>query len=162
VKAPGALGRPQALGVEALGDLGGRAPGGGEFRSALPEPGVVAQLGQAGDGAGDAARGAVAAGPGDLDVGLLADADHGDPHVLDQVPEQLLAVRVSCRRRVPHGRQAGRERPDLLPLGGGQGTGPGGEVTVVFCLSIRYQESLQTLTQPQVGLHRSQCPGQAT
>ena len=45
--------------------------------------------------------------------------------------QQLLAVRVRRGRRFPDGRQVGRERPDLLPLGGGQGTGPGSEVAVV-------------------------------
>ena len=52
----GPLGRPQALGVEGVGDLRGRAPGGEQFFGALAEPGEVAQLGQGRDRAGDAAR----------------------------------------------------------------------------------------------------------
>ena len=128
----GALGRPQSLGVEALGDLGGGASGSGQFLGTLPELREVAQLGQGRDRPGDAACRAVPAGPGDLDVYLLAGPEHGDADPFDEVPDQLLAVGVGGGGGVPDGGQVGGQRPDLVTFDGGERAGAGGGEPVVF------------------------------
>src|SRR5205807_2587255 len=70
-----ALGRPEPLGVELPGDLREGAPGPGQFAGPGGEPGVVAELGQAGHRAGDLRAGTVAVRPDDLHIDLLASAD---------------------------------------------------------------------------------------
>ena len=77
----------------------------GQFGGALAEQREVAQLGQGRDRPGDAACRAVPAGPGDLHVHLLAGPGHGDADLLDQVPDQLLAVGVGGGGGVPDGGQ---------------------------------------------------------
>ncbi len=92
----GPLGRPESLGVEDIGDLAISAARGGELGDAGEEGGVIRQLVQAGDGADGLPGGLVPAGPGDGDVGQLAVAHDADGDVLDQDPQQLLAVGL-CR-----------------------------------------------------------------
>ena len=94
--------------------------------------GVVAELGQAGDRAGDLPAGVVPARPGDLHVYLLAGAEHGDADLLDQVPDQLLAVSVSGGGGIPHRGQVGGQGAGLLAFGGGQRPGAGGAEAVVL------------------------------
>jgi hypothetical protein len=88
----GALGRTQALGIEAVGDGAGAAAGGGQSGDQLQQPWVIGELVQVGDGADGLAAGGVAAGPGDGDVDEFAAADHGDGDVVDHGAQEFLAV----------------------------------------------------------------------
>jgi hypothetical protein len=127
-----ALGRAESLGIEAPGDLRESASGPGQFTRPGGQLRVVAELGQAGHGAGDLRGGAVPAGPGDLHVDLLAGPGHGDADLLDQVADELLAVGVGGGGSVPDRGQVGGQRPDLVAFGGGQRPGAGGGEPVVL------------------------------
>jgi hypothetical protein len=119
----GALGRPVPFGVQRAGDLRAVAPGAGEFRDAGAEGGVVRELVQAADGPDGLPAGAVPAGPGDVHVHDLAAALDGHGHVLDQDPQQFLAVGRGGRRRGPHCREVGGQGPDRVAFGVGQDGG---------------------------------------
>ena len=101
-----------------------RGPG-GELR-------VVAELGQAGHWPGDLRGGAVPARPGDLHVHLLASPGHRDADLLNQVADQLLAVRIGRGGSVPDRGQVSGQGPDLVAFGGGQRPGAGGGEPVVL------------------------------
>ena len=108
-----ALGRAEALGVELVGDLREGQPGICQFAGPLGELGVVAELGQAGHRAADLRGRAVPARPYHLDVHLLAGAEHRDADLLDQMPDQLLAVGVGGGGRMPDGGDVGGQGADL-------------------------------------------------
>ena len=117
----GALGRPESLGVEGVGDLPAAAAGVGELGDAGEERGEVRQLVQAPDGADGPPGGLVAAGPGDGHVDDLAVPGdvHGD--VLDEDAQQFLAVGMRGGRRAPDLREVAGQGRDGGPLGGGEG-----------------------------------------
>ena len=127
-----ALGRAEALGVEPLGDLRGGESSLGQFAGPGGQLGVVAELGQAGYRAGDLRGGAVPARPDDLHAHLLAGPGHRDADLLNQVADQLLAVRIGRGGSVPDPGQVSGQGPDLLALGGGQRPGAGGGEPVVL------------------------------
>jgi hypothetical protein len=83
VKVFAALGRAEALGVEAVGDLRGGQPGIHQVTGPLGQLGVVAELGQAGHRAADLGGDAVPACPYHLYVHLFAGAEDLDADPLD-------------------------------------------------------------------------------
>jgi len=93
-EAAGAFGRAQPVGVERVGDLAGGASSGGQFADAFDQARVVGQLLQAGDRAHGLTGGFVAAGPDDGRIDQFAVAHDRDGDLLDQGPQQLLAVGV--------------------------------------------------------------------
>jgi hypothetical protein len=68
--------------------------------------------------------GAGAALPADLDVGAPVGGLDGDDHVADERAQQLLAVAVGRRRRVPQPRQIARQPRESGPFVVGQRRGP--------------------------------------
>jgi hypothetical protein len=74
----------------------------------------------------------VPASPGDLDVYFLAGPEDRDADLLDQVPDQLLAVGIGGGRSVPDCGQVAGQGPDLLALSGGQRAGAAGGEPVVL------------------------------
>ena len=70
--------------------------------------------------------------PDDLHVHLFAGTEHRDANLLDQVPDQLLAVGVAGGGSVPDRGQVSGQSPDLIAFGGCQRPGPGCSEPVVF------------------------------
>ena len=70
--------------------------------------------------------------PGDFHVGLLAGPVHCDADLLDQVPDQLLAVGAGGGGSIPDRGQVGGQGPDLLAFGSCQRPGAGGGEAVVL------------------------------
>jgi hypothetical protein len=62
----------------------------------------------------------VPASPGDRDIHQFAVADDVRGDVLDQDPQEFLAVGLRGRRRVPDAREVGGQGPDRVALGLGQ------------------------------------------
>ncbi|NEW76492.1 hypothetical protein [Streptomyces rhizosphaericus] len=130
------LGRTESFGVEDICDRRGLLPGLGQFPGPVCQAGKVAELVQPSDRADDLAVAPVAAGPGDPDRDAFTVPDDGHVDLLDQVPYQLFAVRIGCRRSPPDGRQVLGQGADLLALLGGQDARPGGGEAVVLLAQL--------------------------
>src|ERR1039457_642487 len=145
----GAFGRPQPLVVECSGDLSAGLAGGGEFGYEGEDPRVVGQLVEPGDRAECLPGGVVSAGPGDGDVDEFAVARDRDRDLVDDGADDLFAVHVRCRGRVPYGGDVRCQCEDRVALGGGQHDRTlGGEPAVVRAEPVGFgQRGLPVLFQ---------------
>ena len=75
--------------------------------------------------------------PHHVDVHFLAGAGHRDADLLNQMPDQLLAIGVSGGGRVPDGGDVGGQGTDLGALSGGEGVGAAGGEPVILLAQAR-------------------------
>src|SRR5262245_27302994 len=110
------FGRVETLLRQIGRDLDGAIPGLRERLKTLAEQGIIAQVLDAANGARDDPGGDAASDPFDRDLKPFARAFPGHKHAVDNLSDNLFALRHCCGGGMPEGRNVVSESRDGLPL----------------------------------------------